>query len=128
MVKNSMFKREDGALLVIWETPKGNLIGEVYNDGVERRGKWDMRATFYVTDGDATPYRVLEYFGFNYGDRFYKRYTVKLIGYIKANNGVQGEITPVYWSNFENAEQARKFAVPKIQSKQWFKFEISPIV
>jgi hypothetical protein len=65
MVKVSKFDRSDGALLVIWRTPKDNLIGEVYSNGVEKRGKWDMRATFNAADGDATIYRVCEYFGFS---------------------------------------------------------------
>lgn len=75
MVKISMFKREnDGALLVIWQTRKGNLIGEVFNNGVEKRGKWDMRATFYTKDGDATEYRVCEYFNFPYSNAYWKRW------------------------------------------------------
>lgn len=53
-----------GRLLVIYETRKGNLIGEVYNDGKRIAGKWDSRATFYVEDGDADIYRVKSYFGF----------------------------------------------------------------
>ena len=60
-----MYKKDDGALLVIWKTPKGNLVGEVFNNGVEKHGKWDERATFYVRDNDATEYRVKEYFGFS---------------------------------------------------------------
>ena len=62
MVKISMYK-EKGALLVIWRTPKEKLIGEFFSSGVEKRGKWDNRATF--EDKDATEYRVLEYFGFD---------------------------------------------------------------
>jgi hypothetical protein len=52
MVKISMFKKNDGALLVIYKTPKEKLIGEVYSNGVEKRGKWDQRATF--EDQEAT--------------------------------------------------------------------------
>ena len=74
MVKISMFKKDDGALLVIWETTKGNLVGEVYNDGVKKRGKWSMRATFYRTDGDATQHRVQEYFGFHSAIPYWKRF------------------------------------------------------
>ena len=75
MVKISMFKREDdGALLVIWKTPKENLVGEVYNNGVEKRGKWDMRATFYVADCDATEHRVREYFGFLEAEEYWRRW------------------------------------------------------
>ena len=63
MVKISMFKREnDGALLVIWKTPKENLIGEV------------MRATFNVADGDATQHRVREYFGFLGAEAYWRRW------------------------------------------------------
>lgn len=62
MVKISMYK-ERGALLVIWRTPKEKLIGEFFLSGVEKRGKWDNRATF--EGKDATEYRVLEYFGFD---------------------------------------------------------------
>ena len=53
MVKISMFKRE--------------------ND-VEKRGKWDMRATFYVADGDATEHRVREYFGFLGAKEYWRRW------------------------------------------------------
>lgn len=77
MVKVSMFKKDDGALLVIWETPNGNLVGEVFLDGVERRGKngkWDMRATFKIEDGDAREYRVCEYFGFDVSKPYWKRW------------------------------------------------------
>ena len=74
MVKISMFKKDDGALLVIWKTPKGNLVGEVFNNGVEKRGKWDMRATFKTDDGDATEARVCEYFKFPYPNAFWKRW------------------------------------------------------
>lgn len=75
MVKISMFKKTNGALLVIWQTPKGNLIGEVYQDGVEKRGKngrWDMRAVF--SDSDATEHRVCEYFGFDSTNAYWRRW------------------------------------------------------
>lgn len=75
MVKVALYKKENGAMLVIWRTPKGNLIGEVYNDGVERRGKngkWDMRATF--EGKDATEYRVCEYFGFDSSKAYWHRW------------------------------------------------------
>lgn len=55
---------ERGRLLVIYDTNKGNLIGEVYNSGKRIAGKWDSRATFYAEDGDADIYRVKKYFGF----------------------------------------------------------------
>ena len=77
MKKISMYKDDGGRLLVIFETLKGNLIGEVFNDGVEKKGKngkWDMRATFNVEDGDANEYRVCEYFGFNVSKPYWKRW------------------------------------------------------
>ena len=62
MVKISMYK-EKGALLVIWRTPKEKLIGEYFHNGIEKRGRWDERATF---DGkDATERDILQHFGFN---------------------------------------------------------------
>lgn len=54
------------SLLVIWQCVNGDLIGEVFESGKERRGKWDMRARFCVKDNEATSHRVCEYFGFNY--------------------------------------------------------------
>jgi len=65
MVKIAMYKKDNGALLVIWKTPKENLVGEVFNNGVEKHGKWDSRVTFNANEGDATEYRVKEYFGFS---------------------------------------------------------------
>lgn len=73
MVKISMWKNDKGGLLVIKQTKKGNLIGEFFFDGVEKRGKWDMRATFEVKDGDADEYRVCEYFGIDYTKPAYWR-------------------------------------------------------
>jgi hypothetical protein len=64
MVKTDMYVRKDGALLVIFLCANGNLIGNVYLNGKEKRGYHDMRAKFRVKDGDATNYRVKEYFGF----------------------------------------------------------------
>lgn len=60
----SKFKNDDGRLLVIFETPKGHLVGEVYSNGEYKRGKWDSRVTFSYWD-DNDEYRVKEYFGFN---------------------------------------------------------------
>ena len=60
----SKFKNDDGRLLVIFETPKGHLVGEVYSNGEYKRGKWDSRATFSYWDYN-DEYRVKEYFGFN---------------------------------------------------------------
>jgi hypothetical protein len=52
-------------MLVIWKTKNNNLIGEVYDSERMIRGKWNMRATFYAKDNEATEYRVKEYFGFH---------------------------------------------------------------
>lgn len=73
MIKIAMYKKrmnlsQKQSLLVIWKTPKGNLIGEVFDNGIEKRGKWDMRATF--SDRSATTYRVREYFGFTSSNSF----------------------------------------------------------
>ena len=72
MVKISMYKKDDGALLVIKRNPKGSLVGEVFNNGIEKRGKWDNRATF--EHKDATEHRVCEYFGFNSSKAYWKRW------------------------------------------------------
>ena len=53
---------------------------------------------------------------------------VQLIGYIKPWYGVQGEITAYTWLTFDTPEEARKKGVPKVQSHQWCKFEVKPIV
>ena len=72
MVKISMYKDDANRLLVIWRTPKGNLIGEVFSNGIEKHGKWDMRATF---DGrDATEQRVCEYFNFPLSQQWWRRF------------------------------------------------------
>ena len=65
MKKKSSFKDNKGRILLIWETTSGNLVGEVFENGVVQRGKADMSATFYRQDNDATEYRVCQYFGFN---------------------------------------------------------------
>lgn len=75
MVKIAMFRKTNGALLVIWKTTKENLVGEVFFDGVEKRGKngtWDMKATF--KGKDATNHRVCEYFGFNFHNSWWVRW------------------------------------------------------
>lgn len=74
MVKISMYKNDKGGLLVIWKTKNENLVGEVFSNGVEKRGKWDMRATFYEKDGDATEHRVCEYFNFPYPKAYWRRW------------------------------------------------------
>ena len=74
MIKIAMYKDKQGKLLVIKKATNGDLIGEVYENGVEKRGKWDMRATFRVKDNDATSYRVCEYFGFDYKNPYWKRW------------------------------------------------------
>ena len=72
MVKISMYKNEAGALLVIWRTAKGNLIGEVFYNGVEKRGKWGARGTF---EGDeATERHVCEYYGFDSSKAWWRRF------------------------------------------------------
>ena len=60
----SIWQKPDGRRLYIYETKSENLVGEVYESGVHGRGKWSQKATFYWKDGDATEYRVKEYFGF----------------------------------------------------------------
>lgn len=72
MIKIAKYKNDKGALLVIKQTRNGNLIGEVFSNGIEKRGKWDMRATFI--DDDATEARVCEYFKFPYPNAFWKRW------------------------------------------------------
>lgn len=74
MIKISMFKKDDGSLLVIWRNARENLIGEVYSNGIEKRGKWDMRAVFSAKDGDATEHRVCEYFGFKSNHPYWRRW------------------------------------------------------
>lgn len=74
MVKISMYKNEDGDLLVIKRSVKGNLIGEVYTNGIEKFENRYMRETFYEKDGDATEYRVCQYFGFNYSNPYWRRW------------------------------------------------------
>ena len=67
MVKIAIYKKKNDneykEMLVVWKTIKGNLIGELYTNGVEKRGEWISRATF--EGKDAQMYRVLEYFNFN---------------------------------------------------------------
>ena len=74
MTKISMYKNIKQYLLVIYRTSKGNLIGEVFFNGCQKRGKWDMRATFRKENGDATEHRVCEYFGFKEHDNFWRRW------------------------------------------------------
>lgn len=52
-------------LLVIKETPAGNLIGEVYDDGVEMPELQVSRAIFQGNN----ECRVCEYFGFSLSDK-----------------------------------------------------------
>lgn len=74
MVKISMYKKDNGEMLVIYKTIKGNLIGELYASGEVKRGQWDSRCTF--TEGCAVEYRVKEYFGFTNGNSvaYWKRW------------------------------------------------------
>lgn len=72
MVKISMFKKENGSLLVVKRSTSGYLVGEVYTQGVEKRGKWDMKATFFGKE--ATEYRVCEYFNFDVSKPYWRRW------------------------------------------------------
>ena len=74
MIKIPIYKNDQGSLLVLKKTTNGNLIGEVFNDGIEKRGKWDMRATFYEKDGDATEHRVCEYFNFPCANVYWRKW------------------------------------------------------
>ena len=65
MKKLGYWKRDDDAMLVIWQCKCGDLIGEVYNNGKFQRGKWNMRARFCAKYKEATTQRVFEYFGFS---------------------------------------------------------------
>lgn len=53
--------KPNGDFLIIFETRDG-LRGEVRN--IKNVRKVVMSAKFYDADGDATPYRVKEYFNF----------------------------------------------------------------
>ena len=53
--------KPNGDFLIIFETKDG-LKGEVRN--IKDVRKVIMSAKFYDADGDASPYRVKEYFGF----------------------------------------------------------------
>ena len=53
--------KPNGDFLIIFETSFG-LKGEVRN--IKDARKVVMSANFYDVDGDASPYRVKEYFGF----------------------------------------------------------------
>jgi hypothetical protein len=72
MVKISMFKDDKGRLLVIRKTPKEKLIGELYNNGIEKRGDWISRATF--EGKEATEHRVCEYYGFDSSKAYWRRW------------------------------------------------------
>lgn len=65
MVKTEIYKRRDGQILVIYRCANEDLIGEVYIDGIEKRGCHDFRARFKAKLREAQTYRVKEYFGFN---------------------------------------------------------------
>jgi hypothetical protein len=62
MIVSKFQRQTDGSILIIRETKAGNYIGEVYpyNDNKN----WWMKATSKAKDGDASEYRVKEYFGF----------------------------------------------------------------
>ena len=65
--------------LIIRENSKGDYIGELYNKGNVKRGKWINRATF--EGKDATTYRVMEYFGFKeYVDKLSRVFVARTLG------------------------------------------------
>lgn len=73
MTKISMYKNMKQWLLVVYKTSKGKLIGEVFFNGCQKRGKWDRRVTFEGLD--ATEDIVCDYFGFDIvRDNFWKRW------------------------------------------------------
>lgn len=55
------YSKPNGDFLIIFEASYG-LKGEVRN--IKQASKVIMSAKFYDADGDASPYRVKEYFGF----------------------------------------------------------------
>lgn len=55
------YTKPNGDFLIIFETSFG-LRGEVRN--IKDARKVVMSASFYTADGDASPYRVKEYFNF----------------------------------------------------------------
>jgi hypothetical protein len=63
-IVNRFKDNKDGRLLVIYESKFGDLIGEVYQSGIRKAGKWDSRAKFTAMTKDCSEYRVREYFGF----------------------------------------------------------------
>jgi len=74
MVKIEIYKNKEGKLLVIHKCKNDDLIGEVYSNGIEKRGHWDMRARFRHKDNEATSHRVCEYFGFKTSDLWWSRF------------------------------------------------------
>ena len=71
MIKTDMFKRKDGALLVVYLCNNGDLIGIVYMDGNEKRGHHDLKARFSKKQNEATIYRVKESFYFTNENSFH---------------------------------------------------------
>lgn len=65
MVKTEIYKRKDGAILVIYRCANEDLIGKVYMNGIEKRGEHDFSARFKHKLREAQTYRVKEYFGFS---------------------------------------------------------------
>ena len=101
MKRISAFSNNNGALLVIWQTPNGNLVGEVFSNGIPERGAWDSRATFYRKDNEATEYRVKEYFGFTNAEMVWHRdwdYLVKKkYNYFNVQSPTKCENFNDYW-------------------------------
>jgi len=64
MVKIEMYKDDNGRLLVISQRINHSLVCELFNDGVEKRGrngKYDMRKEF---SNDASIPQILNHFDF----------------------------------------------------------------
>jgi len=53
---------------------------------------------------------------------------VQLVGYVKPRYGAPGEIVAYAWLTFDTPEEAREKGVSKVQTHQWCKFEVKPIV
>ena len=74
MVKIEMYKNDEGGLLVIWKCRNNDLIGEVFNNGVEKRGMWDKKAKFLVKNDEARTHQVCKHFGFDSTKQYWRRW------------------------------------------------------